>query len=473
VVGIGYGQRTVWGLTTGESKTIDSFIVELDPADDHSYRYHGAFRPMECRTETVHYRTSSGGVPNVAEPEPGANSADVEVCRTVYGPVVARSGDGRFARTVQYAMWMREVRTLEGILDWDRVDTAAEFYEAMSKVTWNENTMYADADGNIAYFHPGLHPWRHPSADQRFPLRGDGSQDSCGTLSFANTPKSINPPRGYLHNWNNKPALGWGDGVGGNADQIPSAADGRNTNWERVIRQQLNGDGLTHGDLVEMDKRIGRIDERAAALLAPILSCDGGCGLSADEQALVTLMKGWDRQHYNDAIDITVEPTANSDPNAGGYAPPSQQPDSVRDTAGATIFDEVVAAMVDDLVTGVLPDDFIARHESRGRHPYDAGTFHKLVAKILDPSKSTIAPRHDWLRGRTRAQFIKAAIGTALSRMQSEFGTSDPNEFRRIHARAPVCALADPLVGPCLTMPFQDRGSWLKQVGFVPTTSPQ
>jgi penicillin amidase len=469
VVGIGYGERTVWGLTTGESKTIDSFIVELDPNDGHRYRYQGEFHDMECRTETVSYRSTSNGVPNVSEPEPGVNSTDIEVCRTRYGPVVARSADGKFARSVQYAMWKREIETVEGILDWNRVDTAAEFYEAMSKVSWNENTMYADADGNIAYYHPGLHPWRHPSADQRLPLRGDGSQDACGTLSFEKTPKSINPARGYLHNWNNKPALGWGEGEGGDADQVPSAADGRNTNWEKVIRQQLDGDGLTHADLVGMDQRVGRIDERAAALLAPILSCDGGCGLSAQEQALVTLLKGWDRQHYNDAIDITVEPTANSDPNATDpYAPASQQPDSVRDTAGATIFGHIIQAMVDDVVTGVLPDAFVEWHARRGRHPYDVGTFHKLLARILDPGKSTIAAQYDWLKGRSKAQFLKDAIGVALGRMQTEYGTTDPAQFRRIHARADVCALADPLVGPCLTMPHQDRGSWLKIVGFVP-----
>jgi len=385
VVGIGYGERTVWGLTTGESKTIDSFVVELDPADGERYRYKGEYRDMECRDEVVDYRTASNGVPNVSEPEPGANTTTVRVCRTLYGPVVARSSDGALARTVQYAMWKREIDTVEAALDWNSVDTAPEFHQAMAKATWNENTMYADADGNIAYYHPGLHPWRHPSGDQRLPLKGDGSQDHCGTLSFSRTPKSINPARGYLHNWNNKPALGWGDGTGGDANQVPSAADGRNVNWETIIRAQLDGDGLTHADLVEMDKRIGRLDERAAALLAPILSCDGACGLTPGEQALVTILKSWDRQHYRDEIDITVEPTGD----------PATEPDAVKDSAGATIFDAIATAMVEDLVGGVVPQAFIDRHSGRGRHPYDVGTFHKLAAKLLDPAKSTIAPRHD------------------------------------------------------------------------------
>ncbi len=452
VVGIGYGERTVWGLTTGESKTIDSFIVDIVSEDGLQYRHAGETKTMDCHTETVNYRQAVMGVPVVAEPAPGSSSLDVEVCRTVQGPVVARSADGSKARVVQYAMWKRETDTIEGVLEWNRVDTFPEFYAAMARVTWNENTMYADADGNIAYFHPGLHPWRHPSADQRLPLKGDGSQDHCDTLSFANTPKSINPPRGYLHNWNNKPAVGWGDGTGGDASQEPSAADGRNVNWEQVIRAELDGDGLTHADLVEMDKRIGRIDPRAAALLAPLLNCESGCGVSANGLALIAQLKTWDRQHYNDAIDIEA---------AAG------EPGSL-DTAGATIFGHVVERMVDLMTADVLPADFITRHRRRGNHPYDAGTFHKLLAKILDPGKSTIPVQHDWLQGLTAQQFIAGVLELSYVELANEYGAEDPARFQRVHARSAVCSLADPLVGPCLDMPHQDRGSWLKLVGFVP-----
>lgn len=463
VVGIGYGERIAWGLTTGESKTIDSFIVEVNPDNPEEYRHDGQWKPMDCRDEVVRYRTTADGVPNVSEPRPGANADTIRVCRTHYGPVVARAtaDDGRpLARTVQYAMWMREVETINGVLAWNRVDRFAEFHEAMAKVTWNENTMYADADGNIAYYHPGLHPWRHPGTDQRLPIPGDGSRDHCGLLPFENTPHRVNPPRGYLHNWNNKPALGWGEGTGGDASQEPSGNDGRNLNWELVIREQLDGDGLTLDDIAGMDQRIGRIDPRARALLPSILSCDGRCGLSDKQQQLIDILKDWDRQHYNDALDVQAQPSG-SDPTA--------EPDGVRDTAGATIFHAIAEAMVAELVEGVVPEDFVARHARRGNHPYDAGTFHKLAAKILDPTKTTIPVTHDWLRGRSREQFIADSIARALDGLEATYGAdTSPQDYRRIHARSRVCALAYPLVGPCLTMPHTDRGTWLKIVGFEP-----
>jgi len=63
---------------------------------------------------------------------------------------------------------------------------------------------------------------------------------------------------------------------------------------------------------------------------------------------------------------------------------------------------------------------------------------------------------------------VKAALGAALANLEATYATTEPAQFRRVHHRDDVCALADPLVGPCLTMPHQDRGSWLKIVGFVP-----
>lgn len=449
VQGIGYGARIAWGLTTGESKTIDSFIEEIVDPQANTYRHNGEVKQMDCRIEVVNYRQSDA---NTGAPVPGSapdsgGSENIEVCRTVHGPVVARSNDGTLARSIQYAMWMRELETTEGVLDWSKASNAEEFEAAMHKVTWNENTMYADADGNIAYYHPGLHHWRHPTADQRLPTKGDGSQDICGALPFENRPHIRNPARGYLTNWNNKPVRGWGENSGGDASQLPAAEDGRNKNWEDLLE---NTAGIDYASLTGLDRAIGRIDPKASALLQPILDCDQSCGLSADEQVLVDILKTWDKQHYSESIDLDAaedEPGATDDP-----AP--------------TIFSAVVDAMVEDLTDGVLPAAYIARHNRRGNHPYDAGTFHKLAAKLLNPTKSSIAAEYDWLKGRTKDEFVADAISNALSALVTQYQSPNPQNFRRIHARSSVNALAAPLAGPETSMPHQDRGSWIHMVGY-------
>lgn len=440
VVGIGYGERIAWGLTTGYSKTIDSFIADTSVGEGpNQYLYQGEVRDMECRTETVAYREAPQGVPT----GPASFAEPVEVCRTVHGPVVARSEDGRWARAVQYAMWQREVETIEGVIDWQRASNLAEFHAAMEKVTWNENTMYVDADGNTAFYHPGLHPRRSPATDLRLPNRGTGEQDHQGMLRFDQTPQLVNPAQGYLANWNNKPATGWGDGVGGNAITRPAAPIQRVKNWQRLLAAR---DQISFTDLIEMDRQAGRQDVRAHAWL-PLISAALTSGrLAAPEAALAEWLVNWDELHYNPAIDI--------------------QDEAALDRPAETIFHAFVEVMREQMFAALLPAELFARLSAVGNHEYDASPLDNLVLKVLDPELSSIPLRLDYSQGRDVPAWVQLGLAETRQRLEAQYGSSDPAQFRRIHHRDEVCSLTGGIVGPCITMPHQDRGSWNEIIGF-------
>src|SRR3712207_5050845 len=82
----------------------------------------------------------------------------------------------------------------------------------MAKVTWNENLMAADSQGNIGYWHPGLLPIKPRGYDERLPFPGTGEAEWKGFLSVAQRPHVINPKQGWLANWNNVPSVGWTQG---------------------------------------------------------------------------------------------------------------------------------------------------------------------------------------------------------------------------------------------------------------------
>ncbi len=439
VIGIGVGKRLAWGLTTGYSKTIDSFIEDTSVGESpRQYAHGGEIKEMDCRDESVAYRAAPQGVPA----GPAIFSESVEVCRTVHGPVVARSDDGQWARSLQYAMWMREVETIEGVIDWQRAQNFAQFNAAMAKVTWNENTMYADADGNVAYFHPGLHPRRHPQTDLRLPMRGTGEQDHQGFLRFEETPQAVNPQQGYLVNWNNKPAHGWGDGVGGNAITRPAAPVQRVLNWER----QLAGSGkLSFEDLIEMDRQAGRLDVRAAAW-KPLIQTALESGMAEEIRPLAQLLVDWDELHYNPAIDIEDE--------------------SARDRPAETIFDVFVDVMRALMFQELLPPALFERLSATGNHEYDASPLDNLVLKVLDPSISAIALRQDYSQGLPASGWITMGLLMTQMQLMAEYGSEDPADYTRVHHRDEVCSLTGGIVGPCLSMPHQDRGSWNEIIGF-------
>jgi acyl-homoserine lactone acylase PvdQ len=74
------------------------------------------------------------------------------------------------------------------------------------KANSSNNTIFADADGDIAYFHGNFIPRRDPSFDWTRPV--DGSNPATewkGLLSTGETPHLLNPKSGWLYNSNNAP----------------------------------------------------------------------------------------------------------------------------------------------------------------------------------------------------------------------------------------------------------------------------
>ena len=188
-----------WGVTSGLSDDDDLFAVRL--AGRERYRFRGRVRRMRCRTERFRYR--DGGT---------MKSVKRRLCRTVQGPVQARAGGYAFAR--RYAIWGRELETLEGL---------AELAAARRPARGRPSA----AQGDLEREHPRR---RRPAATSATGIRactrcatragtsacrcpGDGRAEWRGLLPRSRDPHVIDPPgRNWLVNWNNVPAKGWTSG---------------------------------------------------------------------------------------------------------------------------------------------------------------------------------------------------------------------------------------------------------------------
>jgi hypothetical protein len=217
VLGIGHNAHVAWGLTSGESDDDDLYAEQL--VDSEHYRFKGKTLAMDCRNETFSWKppptdaTDPGGLlggligPGGGTP---AGSQTARICRTVHGPVQARAGNVAYAR--RYAIWGHEADTIRGLLQLDTAKSIRDVDRAMARVTWNENTTAADDRGHIGYWHPGLLPWKPKRWDERLPYPGDGRAEWRGFLPVKRRPHVIDPKRGYLFNWNNKPSAAWTEG---------------------------------------------------------------------------------------------------------------------------------------------------------------------------------------------------------------------------------------------------------------------
>jgi acyl-homoserine lactone acylase PvdQ len=452
-VAIGYGKRVAWALTTGFSRTIDSFIetTRRSPSGALEYLHNGVWKPAQCRTETVKYRAAEQGLPV----GPAAFSVDVPVCRTVHGPIVASTADGTKARSVQFAMWKRELETANGMLAFDRAQNLSDFTAAVKEVTWNENVLYADADGHIAYWHPGLQPVRSPLADPRFPSPGTGAFDWRGLVPFDRLPHAVDPAVGYLANWNSKPAVGWSDTLGDPYSARPSGIATR----VDVIHAQLAAAGrLSLGGLEQLATRVGRRDVRWP-FERPLLAALPRTGLDPTTRAALDAVLAWDGTTLGAAAGTS----------AGGFTDAT-----VTDGPGPTVF-RVFADKLRDRVLAGVPAAVITRADAltvdtdsfaTTSHIFDATPADNLVLRVLRPETSALRPQHSWLAGRTVNQVVAGALADTVADLTASFG-ADVTGWRAPHPRRAVESLTG-VIGPSLTMPYEDRGSWEHLVALDP-----
>ena len=209
VMGIGHNGRLAWGFTSGLSDEDDLYAESLAGAE--SYRFKGQTRKMECRDERFDFRAPATDLPDlITSPSRLSGSRTERICRTVHGPVQVRANGVAYAR--RYAIWGRELESINGLSSLNDAKTVREADRAMLQVTWNENVIAADDRGNIGYWHPGLHPLRPKGYDERLPYPGTGEAEWRGLLPRRRTPYVINPRQGYLFQWNNVPSMGWTSG---------------------------------------------------------------------------------------------------------------------------------------------------------------------------------------------------------------------------------------------------------------------
>lgn len=190
---IGRNENIAWTSTTATGDNLDIYMETLCN-NRNGYMFRGECRPFEQRVEVINVR--------------GADPVNLTVRRTVHGPVAEVRGN--FAVTEKRAHWMREIDSARPFLEFDRASSLEEFDKAVRKIVTSHNFFYADRQGNIAYWQAGQIPVRPAGFDTRLPLPGDGTAEWADER--LPMPTAINPERGWLANWNNKPCVDYDNG---------------------------------------------------------------------------------------------------------------------------------------------------------------------------------------------------------------------------------------------------------------------
>src|SRR5215831_1362716 len=189
----GFNDRAGWMHTTSSVDNIDEYLETIVSKDGKLYyKYGNEERPVQVKKIVVPYKTGN----RMAQKE-------FTVYRTQHGPII-RELNGKW---VSIALMEEPVKALIQSFTRTKAKSYNEFRDTMELHTnSSNNTVYADADGNIAYFHSNFIPKRDPKFDWTKPVDGsDPATDWKGVLSVDETPGLLNPSNGWLYNSNNAP----------------------------------------------------------------------------------------------------------------------------------------------------------------------------------------------------------------------------------------------------------------------------
>jgi len=189
----GFNDRAGWMHTSSGVDAVDEYLETIiKKGDRFFYKYGGAERPVIRRHITVPYKTASGMA-----------QKDFTVYYTHHGPII-RSTDGKW---VSIRLMNEPVKALTQSYTRTKARSYKAFRQTMELHTnSSNNTVFADADGDIAYFHGNFIPRRDPRFDWTQPVDGsDPATEWHGLLSIDETPHLLNPASGWLYNSNNWP----------------------------------------------------------------------------------------------------------------------------------------------------------------------------------------------------------------------------------------------------------------------------
>jgi len=189
----GFNEHCGWMHTSSAVDAIDEYLETISKrGDTYYYKYGNEERPVEAGKITVPYKTDNG-----------MRHRTFIVYRTQHGPII-RAQDGKW---VSVALMNDPVKALTQSFTRTKATDYKSFKQTMELHTnSSNNTIFADASGNIAYFHGNFIPRRNPKFDWTKPVDGSNPEtDWHGLLSIDESPNLLNPGSGWLYNSNNSP----------------------------------------------------------------------------------------------------------------------------------------------------------------------------------------------------------------------------------------------------------------------------
>jgi len=290
----GFNETTGWMHTSTRADFMDEFVQQV-VRDNGELKYHYGDELRTLDVSEVSLRYFDGDA---------LQTRTFPVYRTHQGPIT-HTIDGYWVSTR---------------INWNPVDALRQSYLRMKTANYDEfremmdirtnssnNTVFADAEGNIAYFHGNFIPRRDVQFDYSRPVDGSNpATDWQGVHEVDETVMIVNPPNNWLQNANSTPFTVAGDDSPRREDYpVYMAPDAENFRGLHAVNLLSVTEPLSLDSLIDLayDPYLKGFEILVQGVID---AWDMMSEEWTDLQQAVNILRDWDRRVSVDSVAMTL-----------------------------------------------------------------------------------------------------------------------------------------------------------------------
>ncbi|MBA4139906.1 MAG: penicillin acylase family protein [Segetibacter sp.] len=293
----GFNEHCGWMHTSSIADVADLYEEKIvRKGDSIFYQYDNSLRPVTTKQLVVYYKNGNQ-----------TSQMPVTAYYTHHGPVMG-------SRNGKWLSLKENNRSLDALMQsWLR--TKAKGFEDFEKTMQlrsnnSNNTVFADAKGNIAYWHGNFMPIRDPKYDWSSPVDGSTSAtDWKGIHPLNEVIHVYNPKSGFIQNCNSTPFTSAGNNSPKQNDypayMAPDAENFRAINAVQLLSKQ---DNFTIDKVIAAgyDRYLSAFDVLLPALLKAYQSRSSESAYKTPLTEPIQLLKSWDKRSGISSIATTL-----------------------------------------------------------------------------------------------------------------------------------------------------------------------
>ena len=293
----GFNENCGWMHTSSYADSMDEYLETIEKKSGKLfYKYGNQSKPVRTQTAKFPYKTDSG-----------IQHKEFTMHWTQHGPIVGEKGN----RWIAVSMMNSPINALEQ----SYLRTKATGYDSFKKVmdlngNASNNTVYADHNGTIAYWHGNFMPRRDTTFNWENPVDGTNpATDWKGLHTSDEIVQVKNPAIGWIQNCNATPFTVSGSSSPDKsrfpAYMAPDAQNYRGINAARVLSQKTR---FTLDTLMAAanDPHLAAFDDLIPALMTAYKSVSATVAQTADVPEAIKVLQEWNRGYGVESIGQTL-----------------------------------------------------------------------------------------------------------------------------------------------------------------------